>query len=47
LRESPNRKRQRQRKDYGQRVFHKMEDTVLGIALDCNHIYSFKIDNPR
>jgi hypothetical protein len=24
-----------------------MEDTVLGIALDCNHIYSFKIDNPR
>ncbi len=43
--ESRNRKGERQCKEYGQRLFHKTEDTVVGIALDCNHIYSFKIDN--
>ena len=42
---SRNGKGKRQRKDYGQRLFHKTGDTVAGIALDCNHIYSFKIDN--
>ena len=42
---SRNRKGNRQRKEYGQRLFHKTADTVVGIALDCKWIYSFKIDN--
>src|SRR5207249_2112893 len=42
-----NRKGERQRKEYRQRLFHKTADTVVGIALDCKWLYSFKIDNQR
>ena len=45
LGKSHDRKREHESQGHREKFFHKIEVTVAGTALDCNHLYSFKIDN--
>ena len=47
LGKSHDRKRERESQGHREKFFHKREITVVGTALDCNYLYSFKIDSPH